>query len=79
MVPPEKQAARLSVERRKKGKSVTVIRGLAAADNDFARLLTRMKDYCGAGGTFEGDVLEIQGDQQEKLRRLLEELGYKVR
>lgn len=79
LVPPEKQTAKLSLEKRRKGKTVTVVAGLAAADNDFPKLLTRMKNVCGAGGTFEGDELEIQGDQREKLKQLLGEMGYKVR
>ena len=58
---------------------MTVIAGLAASDNDFPKLLTRMKNACGAGGTIEGDVLEIQGDQREKLKPLLGEMGYRVR
>lgn len=76
---PEKQTAELSVERRKKGKLVTVIRGLAAGDNDFPKLLTTLKNLCGAGGTIDGDLIEIQGDQREKMRTFLRELKYKVR
>lgn len=79
LVPPEKQTARLSVERRKKGKVVTVIRGLAPEANDLPALLTRLKNACGAGGAIEDDGLEIQGDQLDRLRKLLAEFGYKVR
>lgn len=79
LVPPEKQTARLSVERRKKGKVVTVIRGLAPEANDLAALLTRLKNACGAGGAIEDDGLELQGDQLDRLRKLLMEFGYKVR
>lgn len=79
LVPPEKQTARLSVERRKKGKTVTVIRGLTAAANDMPSLLTRLKNACGAGGAIEDDGLELQGDQLERLRKLLTDIGYKVR
>lgn len=78
-VPPEKQTARLSVERRKKGKVVTVIRGLAPEANDLPALLTRLKNACGAGGAIEDDGLELQGDQLDRLRKLLAEFGYKVR
>ena len=79
LVPPEKQTATLAVEKRKKGKVVTVVRGLAAADNDQPALLSRLKSACGAGGTLDGDVLEIQGEHLERLRTLLAALGYKVR
>jgi translation initiation factor 1 len=76
---PGRQTARLSIEKRKKGKLVTVVRGLAASDNDFPNLLTQLKNRCGAGGTIDGDLLELQGDQCEKVRKFLGELGYQVK
>ena len=77
--PPEKQTARLNVEKRKKGKMVTVIRGLSAAENDLPTLLTRLKNRCGAGGTVKEDSLEIQGDHRIRIRDALSEIGYRVR
>ena len=77
-VPPGKQTARLSVERRKKGKVVTVIRGLSDEANDLPALLVRLKNACGAGGTHAPDELEIQGDHRDRVRTLLTEIGYKV-
>ncbi|MBC7820445.1 MAG: translation initiation factor [Planctomycetaceae bacterium] len=79
LIPPNKQTAKLAVEKRKKGKVVTVVRGLAAEANDLPALLARLKNSCGAGGTLDGDSLEVQGDHLERLRTLLDELGYKVR
>jgi translation initiation factor 1 len=76
--PPEKQRARVAVEKRAKGKLVTVVRGLAAADNDLVELLTRLKNACGAGGTVKDDLLEIQGDHQKRVATLLAEIGYRV-
>ena len=78
-LPPDRQTARLSLEKRKKGKSVTVIKGLAATDNDFPKLLTQLKNLCGAGGTIDGDFLELQGDHMDRLKIVLGSLGYKVR
>ena len=79
LLPPNKQTAKLAVEKRKKGKVVTVIRGLAAGANDLPALLARLKNACGAGGTLDGETLEVQGDHVERLRKLLGEIGYKVR
>jgi translation initiation factor 1 len=76
---PEQQIARLAVEKRRKGKVVTVIRGLPAAGNDLPALLTRLKSQCGAGGTIDGDNLEIQGEHVERIHALLTEIGYRVR
>lgn len=58
---------------------MTVVRGLSAADNDLPALLTQLKSACGAGGTIDGDTLEIQGEHLDRLRTLLAGLGYKVR
>ena len=75
---PEKQTARIAVEKRKMGKRVTVVRGLSAEGNDLAALLGRLKTACGAGGTWKGDLLEIQGQHLERVRDLLTDLGYQV-
>ena len=76
---PEKQTARLAVEKRKKGKLVTVIRGLSPAKSDLPELLGRLKTACGAGGALKDDLVEIQGNHLERVRRLLTDIGYLVR
>ena len=73
------QVARLAVEKRKKGKVVTVIRGLPAASNDLPALLSRLKSQCGAGGTIQEDRLEIQGAHVARISAVLSELGYRVK
>ena len=75
--PPEKQTAKLAVEKRKRGKSVTVVRGLA--DSDLPWLLKELKSACGAGGAVKEGVLEIQGNQVERLREQLLKMGYRVK
>ena len=77
--PPEKQTARITVEKRPKGKVATVIRGLKVADNDFPALLTAFKGACGAGGTIQGETLELQGDHAARLKKLLTDRGYRVK
>ncbi len=78
LTPPGKQTARIAVEKRPKGKVATVIRGLKAEANDLPALLTQLKTTCGAGGTIDGDVLEIQGDHADRVAKLLAKLGYKL-
>ena len=78
-IPPEKQLAKLSVEKRKKGKIVTVIRGLAPEANDLGELLSRLKSDCGAGGTVKDDCLEIQGEHLDRVREILSGRGYRVK
>lgn len=57
---------------------MTVVRGLAAQDNDLADLLTRLKNACGAGGTVKDDLLEIQGEHRDRIAALLADIGYRV-
>lgn len=78
-IPPDKQIAKLAVEKRKNGKVVTVVRGLSAAGNDLPALLTQLKNACGAGGTVKDDTLEIQGDHRQRIGDVLSGIGYRVR
>jgi translation initiation factor 1 len=77
--PPEQQTARLVIESRKRGKSVTLIAGLSAVGNDLPDLLTQLKTACGAGGTLKEETLEIQGTHLERVRELLSSMGYKTK
>jgi translation initiation factor 1 len=76
-VPPEKQAARVAVEKRKRGKVVTVVRGLAD-DAYLPVLLADLKSACGAGGTCKEGLIEIQGDHADRIRELLGGKGYRL-
>lgn len=78
-LPPAQQEARLSVEKRKKGKIVTVVHGLPAIGNDLPDLLSRLKSQCGAGGTLKDEELEIQGEHLDRVRQILAGMGYRVR
>ena len=76
-IAPEKQTAKIQTEKRKKGKQVTVIRGLH--ESNLPELLVKLKNCCGAGGTIKEQAIEIQGQHAERVRSLLKELGYRVK
>ncbi len=79
-IPPEKQTAHIAIEKRKNGKRVTVIRGLPSEGNDLPGLLAKLKTQCGAGGTLSGDdEIEIQGEQLDRVRQVLQTIGYRVK
>ncbi len=78
-VPAEKQTAQLRLEKRKKGKIVTLVAGLHDQGNHLPDLLTALKSMCGAGGTLREGVIEIQGDHLERVRQRLKERGYRVK
>ncbi len=77
-IAPEKQTARLSVEKRRKGKMVTVVRNLDPDGNDLPELLTRLKTSCGAGGSIQDAAIEIQGKHIDRIKAELQKIGYKV-
>ncbi len=78
-VPPGEQTARLAIERRSKGKLVTVIGGLDPDPNQLNELATRLKNVCGTGGTVKDDQIELQGDHLAAAERALQTIGYKTR
>ncbi len=61
------------------GKARTLIVGLPGSDTDLDAVLKRYKRQIGAGGSREGRVLLLQGDQREKLQTLLEADGHRVK
>jgi len=77
-IPPEKQILRIGVEKRKRGKLVTVIRDLAEC-NDHSELLTRLKNHCGSGGTVKENNIEIQGDHEARVKAYLKESGFRIK
>ncbi len=77
IVDPGKQRLKIQVERRKRGKVVTVIRGVAD-DDSRAALLTDLKNVVGSGGTVREDTLEVQGDHVETLSQMLAQRGYQI-
>lgn len=78
-VPPEKQTARIVVERRQKGKVVTIVRGLSEPEDGLTALLEKLKSTCGAGGTLKDGELEIQGSHLDRVGEFLTALGYRVK
>ena len=77
--PTNKQTVRVRVEKRKKGKWVTVLTGLSGEESDLPALLARLKNTCGAGGAIKEDDLEIQGQHVDSICKALGDLGYRVK
>ena len=77
-LPPERQLARLRLEKRR-GKPITVVAGLVLSAVDARALLREIRGLCGAGGTLRGAELEVQGDQRRALGEFLTQKGFRVR
>jgi translation initiation factor 1 len=61
------------------GKAVSVITGLPLDAAGLEQLATRLKKLCGAGGAVRDGVIEIQGEQRDRLVAELLKLGYDAR
>jgi len=58
---------------------VTSVKNLVLSADDLKALAKKLKQECGTGGTIKGDVIEIQGEQRERIAVVLRTLGYKVK
>jgi translation initiation factor 1 len=76
---PESQTARLGLEKRPRGKIVTVIGSLNPQWNDLAALAAKLKSSCGTGGTLKHGRIELQGDHLKTAEEALQAIGYKTR
>lgn len=73
---PKDQPARVGREKRRKGKTVTVITGLNPVATNLHAILAQLKSACAAGGTINEVRVEIQGDHRERALAILRDLGY---
>jgi translation initiation factor 1 len=75
----EKSSAAVKIRKEKKGrggKTVTIISGLPG---DLRKMQKELQRLCGAGGTVKEKIVEIQGDQVDKIRDYLFGKGMKVK
>lgn len=57
------------------GKEVTLVEQLGLPTGELERWLKDLKRHLGCGGSAEGNVLALQGDQRERLPAVLERWG----
>lgn len=62
----------------RKGKQVTLIRGLTHNPKVIGKLAKSIKSQLGTGGTIKGKVIEIQGNHVLKVQQILLKEGYTV-
>lgn len=60
----------------RKGKTVTLIKGLCLNPEDLRALLTDLKRMCGSGGAIKEGSIEIQGDHRDAVLVELKKRGY---
>jgi translation initiation factor 1 len=79
-MPPGKQTAYLHRDSKGRGgKGMTLIKNLVLTEEDLSLLAKQLKQSCGAGGTVKDGVIEIQGQNRDRIAEILIKLGYKIK
>ncbi|MBB1295743.1 stress response translation initiation inhibitor YciH [Pseudoalteromonas sp. SG43-7] len=72
----------LRIERQtkgRKGKGVMLVTGIDSEQHDLKKLAKTIKSKMGQGGAVKDGIIEVQGDDREKLKAILEALKFKVK
>ena len=77
---PARIVAKLRVEKKGRGgKTVTVVADLPRNDAFLKELGARLKRECGTGGSVTEAGIELQGEMRDRVRVILQGLGYTVK
>ena len=60
----------------RKGKGVTLLSGFRVSRTELKNLAKHLKKECCTGGTIKNELIEMQGDQRDKLIQLLTKMGF---
>lgn len=63
----------------RKGKGVMLIVGINPKEHDLKKLAKTVKSKMGQGGAVKEGIIEVQGDDRDKLKMILEGLSFKVK
>jgi predicted translation initiation factor SUI1 len=78
--PPKPATVKVGRETKgRKGKGVTTVSEVPLPEAKLQELAATLKSKCGTGGTVKDGVIEIQGDQRDRITVELEKLGYVVK
>jgi translation initiation factor 1 len=77
---PVRIVAKLRMEKAGRGgKTVTVVYDLPRNDAFLKDLGQRLKRECGTGGSVTENTIELQGEMRDRVRGILQRLGYAVK
>lgn len=63
----------------RKGKTATIVEGFSCEDSRLKEVAATLKAKLGTGGSARGGEILIQGERVEDTKRILREMGYKVK
>ena len=69
---PNDGVVRISRETKgRKGKGVTLVKGVKMTETELKQLSKQLKTLCGSGGSLKDGVIELQGDHREQVQTFL--------
>lgn len=77
--PGQSAPLRVELDRKRAGKTATIISGFTISDNQVGDLARRLKQRLGAGGSARGGEILIQGDRLDAVAEILRSAGYKCK
>ena len=79
-LPPNEQVLRVYIEKKGRGgKTASVLKGFIGSDEDRNDLSKMIKASCGVGGSVKDGEIIIQGDQRDKIVKLLSAKNYGIK
>lgn len=72
----ESQQIRITVDKRRYGKLMTIVDGINPSDIDLDKLVKELKARCACGGTLKQGRIELQGEHRNRVAEVLKEMGF---
>ena len=61
------------------GKPVTLIEGFEGTEEELKQISKKIKTTQGIGGSEKDGIIVIQGDNRDKIMKILQDMGYKTK
>lgn len=74
----ESQQIRITVDKRRYGKVMTIVDGINPSDVDLDKLTKELKAKCACGGTLKDGRVELQGEHRKRVAEVLKDMGFQA-